>query len=144
MNSGAVERQRVGGKRVDGQRLNGQRLEGQRMEQQRVKGQRLNGQRAVALYVACLLGLAAIGGANRVAIYQQVDLMDEKQELIARVVDLRADAARVEGPHAVTTWAEAHGMIPAPENERIENVAPLAAPVIRDAEGGLEVRTVWQ
>ena len=109
-----------------------------------MKDRRVEGQRAIALYVVCLLALAAIGGANRVAIYHQVDLMDEKQALIAHVVELRAEAARVEGPHAVTTWAETNGMIPAPENERIENVAPLAAPEVPDAAGGLEVRTVWQ
>lgn len=102
------------------------------------------GRRAIALYVALLLGLAALGGANQVRFGTQIGLMDEKQELIAHVVDLRADAALVEGARAVTAWAEANGMVPAPENDRIENVAPLAAPSLPVHEGGLEVRTVWQ
>ena len=104
----------------------------------------MTGRRVIIVYVTCMLALAALGGANQLAFRQQVALMDAKQAMIARVVDLRADAARVEGPHAVTTWAESNGMIPAPENPRIENVAPLLAPVLPDVEGGLEVRTVWQ
>lgn len=104
----------------------------------------MSGRRAIALYLVLVLGLAALGGANQLRFARQIELMDEKQQLISHVVALRAEAARVEGPHAVTTWAEARGMVPAPENDRIENVAPLAAPEIPALEGGLEVRTVWQ
>lgn len=104
----------------------------------------MRGRRAIALYVTLVLGLAALGATNQVRFDRQVDLMDAKQELISHIVVMRAEAAHVEGPHAVTTWAEEQGMVPAPENQRIENVAPLAAPVRPALEGGLEVRTVWQ
>ena len=104
----------------------------------------MKGRRAIVLYVCLALGLAALGGANQVRFRTQVDLMDLKQERIAEVVQLRAAAATVQGPAAVTSWAEAHGMVPAPENEQIQNVAPLRAPVLPEIEGGLEVRTVWQ
>lgn len=104
----------------------------------------MSGRRVIVLYVALMLALAALGGVNQLAVLNQVALMDEKQAWIERVVDLRASAARIEGPHAVTAWAAAQGMVPAPENARIENVAPLPAPVPLDPAGGLEVRTVWQ
>jgi hypothetical protein len=104
----------------------------------------VSGRRAIALYLMLVPGLAALGGTNQLRFERQIELMDAKQELISHVVALRAEAARVEGPHAVTAWAEEHGMVPAPENDRIENVAPLAPPVIPPLEGGLEVRTVWQ
>ena len=104
----------------------------------------MKGRRVIAVYVASMIGLAAIGGANQIRFHQQIELMDEKQALIADVVSLRAAAADVQGPRAVTTWAERHGMVTAPENERIENVAPLSAPARPVDAGGLEVRTVWQ
>lgn len=104
----------------------------------------MKGGRVIALYVALMVGLAALGGANQLRFTTQIELMDEKQARIAEVVSLRAAAADVQGPRAVTAWAERNGMVPAPENERIENVAPLSAPVRPVDEGGLEVRTVWQ
>ena len=100
--------------------------------------------RIVAWYLLLLLLLAALGGANQLRFRTQVALMDEKQDALAEVVELRAEAARVQGPRAVTSWAERQGMIPAPENERIENVAPMRAPRLAHPETGLEVRTVWR
>lgn len=109
-----------------------------------MNGGRTKGRRVIVMYVALALGLAALGGANQVRFKAQIELMDLKQERIAEVVSLRAAAATVHGPAAVTRWAASHGMVPAPENERIQNIAPLRPPDLPVSEGGLEVRTVWQ
>lgn len=109
-----------------------------------MKGRRKMGRRVIVVYVVLALGLAALGGANQVRFKAQIELMDLKQERIAEVVSLRAAAATVHGPAAVTLWAESQGMVPAPENERIQNIAPLQPPVLPTSESGLEVRTVWQ
>lgn len=100
--------------------------------------------RAIPLYVALLLALAAIGAFNQRQLDRELALMEAREAMRADVVALRAEAAAVEGPLAVSRWAQDRGMVPAPEIPDIEHVMPLAPPVLADAQTGLEVRTVWR
>lgn len=101
--------------------------------------------RTIAAYVAMLLGLAALGAWNQHLLAEELDLMDRRETLRREIVDLRADAATIEGPLAVAAWAQDRGMVPAPEVDRVEHVLPLPAPVASPEQPvGLEVRTVWR
>lgn len=99
---------------------------------------------ALPLYVVLLLALTAAGVVNQRLYAHQLALLDRKQELQTEVADLRERAAAVNGPLAVTTWAEAHGMVPAPEADTLVLVAPAPAPTPRLPETGLEIRTIWR
>ena len=99
--------------------------------------------RAIPSYVVLLLTLAVLGAFNQRQLDRELTLMDTREELRLLVVELRADAASVHGPLAVSRWAQTQGMVPAPESEGLEHVMPLPAPALPDATNGLEVRTVW-
>ena len=100
--------------------------------------------RAIPAYVVLLLVLAALGAFNQSRLEYELALMDAREEVRSEIVELRARAAAVEGPLSVSRWAQAQGMVPAPETDGIEHVMPLAAPTLGSAPSGLEVRTVWR
>jgi hypothetical protein len=101
---------------------------------------------AAALYVALLLVLAGVGAVAQVRFDRQVELLDAKQRGLIEVASRRADAAAVNGPLAITTWARAAGMVPAPEAADVVAVAPGLPPPAPTppATSALEVRTVWR
>lgn len=96
------------------------------------------------LYVALLLGLAALGALNQERHHRQAALIERKAHLHSLIAELRAEAAHVTGPLAVGAWARSNGMIPAPDVPDIRHAAAYPAPEEASYEGGLEVRTVWQ
>ncbi|HKI58253.1 MAG TPA: hypothetical protein VKA00_03415 [Trueperaceae bacterium] len=99
--------------------------------------------RAVPVYLGLLLLLSAAGMVNQALYRHQVELLDARARLMDQVANLRLRAAAVDGPLAVTRWADAHGMVPAPEASRLSAVAsgPTRAPAPPDT--GLEIHTVW-
>lgn len=101
--------------------------------------------RAIAVYLVCVLVLAALGAWNQRLLASELELMERRETLRRDIVDLRAAAAAVQGPLAVAAWAQDQGMVPAPEIDRVEHVVTLPAPVLpAPTEVGLEVRTVWR
>ena len=99
--------------------------------------------RAVPLYLGLLLLLSAAGLVNQGLYHHQMSLIDQRQKLLDAVANLRLQAASVNGPLAVTQWADAHGMVPAPEASNVGAVAPGPAPRLTLPDTGLEIRTVW-
>jgi hypothetical protein len=99
-----------------------------------------------AVYVMLLLALAALGAASQQHYRAQARLLAAKEQAIVALVTARAEAAAVQGPLAVTTWARQAGMVPAPDASRVEAVAPgLAAPSPPvPPPPALEVVTVWR
>ena len=100
--------------------------------------------RLVPLYLLLVLSLAAIGAVNQARYSYEAQLIEAKGDLFARITELRAGAARVRGPLAIGDWANAQGMIPSPQIERIRHVAPYPAPQTNELPTGVEVRTVWR
>lgn len=100
--------------------------------------------RLLPAYLLLLLVLAALGSWNQHRFERQLELMDHKDALRLEVVELRARAASVEGPLAVSRWAQEQGMVPAPEVEDMIHLMPSPAPELTRPEGGQEVRTVWR
>jgi hypothetical protein len=100
----------------------------------------------VAVYIALLLLLAALGAGSQLRYREQARLLAEKERAIVDLVTARAAAAAVNGPLAVTTWARAAGMVPAPDAPQVEAVAPgLLPPVVpTPPRPALEVVTVWR
>ena len=99
--------------------------------------------RAVPVYLGLLLLLAATGLVNQGLYRHQTALIHQRQQLLDSVANLRLKAASVNGPLAVTQWADAHGMVPAPEASNVGAVAPGPAPRLTPPDTGLEIRTVW-
>lgn len=99
--------------------------------------------RAVPLYLGLLLLLSAVGLVNQGLYHRQMSLIDQRHELLDAVANLRLQAASVNGPLAVTQWADAHGMVPAPEASNVSAVAPGPAPRLTLPDSGLEIGTVW-
>jgi hypothetical protein len=101
---------------------------------------------ATAGYIALLLALAVLGSVSQQRYRAQARLLVAKEQAIVALVTARADAAAVNGPLAVNTWARQAGMVPAPDARQVEAVAPgpgapnPAAP----PSPGLEVVTVWR
>jgi hypothetical protein len=100
--------------------------------------------RFVPLYACLVLALAAMGAVNQGRFDRQAWLIDRKAALYADIVELRAQAAVVEGPLAVGAWAREHGMVPSPEVDGVRHVAPYPAPEASVLPTGLEVRTIWR
>lgn len=99
--------------------------------------------RAIPVYFGLLLLLSAAGLVNQTLYHHQTKLIDQRQKLLASVASLRIQAATVNGPLAVTQWADNHGMVPAPEASNVGAVAPGPAPLPKLPGTGLEIRTVW-
>lgn len=100
--------------------------------------------RFIPAYVALLLALAALGAVNQDRLARRTDLIERKEALRLEVVGLRAEAAAVQGPLAVSGWAQAQGMVPAPEAESTRHLLSVPAPSPAGAAEGLEVRTIWR
>jgi hypothetical protein len=100
--------------------------------------------RLVPLYAALLLALAGVGALNQARFSQEARLIDRKDELYAQITELRAAAALVQGPLAVSDWAREQGMVPTPDVSNIRHVAPFPAPRSEEPATGLEVRTAWR
>ncbi len=101
--------------------------------------------RVVPVYLLLFITLLFLGQANQERLQAERTLRAEREDTRRSVVTLRIEAAGVQGPLAVAEWAQAQGMIPAPEVERVQQVAPLNPPTITAPQvGGLEVRTVWR
>lgn len=100
--------------------------------------------RFVPAYLVLLLALAVLGAWNQHRFDRQIALMDRKEALRLEVVDLRANTASVEGPLAVSRWAQEQGMVPAPEVDALVHLLSTPAPARTEPEEGLEVRTVWR
>jgi len=98
------------------------------------------------LYIAMLLVLAGLGAVSQMRYRDQARLLEAKEEAIIALVSARADAAAVNGPLAITTWARQAGMVPAPDAKQVEAVAPgLVAPTTATPRSpSLEVVTVWR
>jgi ABC-type amino acid transport substrate-binding protein len=97
-------------------------------------------------YIVLLLALAVLGSASQQRFRAQARLLVAKEQAIVALVAARADAAAVNGPLAVTTWARQAGMVPAPDARQVEAVAPgfdAPTPPVPPSPG-LEVATVWR
>lgn len=99
---------------------------------------------AVVLYVVLLLVLAVAGGVNQQLSSRRARLMDQQATLTAKVSALRVEAAKVRGALAVARYAEANGMVPAPDVPTVIPVAPSPAPTYTAPQEGLEIRTIWR
>lgn len=99
---------------------------------------------ALPLYLCLLVALALLGVANQRHLAHQVDLMDEKDRLLADVAVARVDAAAVDGPEAVAAWAREAGMVGVPEAGTARLIAAARAPATTHAEPVMELRTVWR
>lgn len=99
-----------------------------------------------ALYGVLLLALAGVGAASQLRFDRQAALLDAKESALVELAARRADAAAVNGPFAVTSWARARGMVPAPDASTVVPVAPGLAPAAPAPLPAptLEVRTVWR
>jgi len=98
------------------------------------------------VYLITLLLLAGLGAISQLRYRAQAGLLSDKEQAILALASARAAAASVNGPLAVTTWAREAGMVPAPDAQRVEAVAPgLVAPTPpAPATPWLEVTTVWR
>lgn len=104
---------------------------------------------AIALAAVCtalVLTLGGVGAISQLRFDRQAALLEQKEAALIELAARRAEAAIVNGPLAVTTWARAAGMVPAPDAGDVVAVAPGPAPD-EPAPGptaALEVRTVWR
>jgi outer membrane biosynthesis protein TonB len=102
--------------------------------------------RAVLLYALLILVLAVLGAHGQMRYRHNARLLMLKDEALVTLAARRAEAAAVNGPLAVTTWARSAGMVPAPEAPDVMQVAPspVAPPAAQPAPPYLEIRTVWR
>lgn len=101
--------------------------------------------RVVPVYLLLFGTLSFLGQVNQDRLATERALRVEREDTRQSVVTLRIEAAGVQGPLAVAQWAQAQGMIPSPEVEAVEQVAPLSPPAVAASQPrGLEVRTVWR
>ncbi len=101
-------------------------------------------QRLLALYLACLIALAALGAHNQLNYLQHEALLGQKASLQLQLSGLRQEAAGVTGALAVRRWALARGMVPAPEALNIREIAASPAPTTPVSQGRLELYTLWR
>ncbi len=99
--------------------------------------------RAVPVYLGLLLTLAAVGLVNQTLYRHQLRLIDQRRSLLDQVANLRLEAAKVDGPLAITQWATSHGMVPAPEAQKVSAVAAGPAALPKLPGSGLEIVTIW-
>lgn len=101
---------------------------------------------AATVFGVLLLALAAVGAASQIRLDRHVDLLDAKERALVDLAARRSDAAAVNGPLAVTSWARAAGMVPAPDAADVIAVAPGLPPTELPVlpTPALEVRTVWR
>ena len=101
---------------------------------------------AAIVFGVLLMALAAVGAASQVRLDRQVELLAAKEQALVELAARRSDAAAVNGPLAVTSWARGAGMVPAPDAADVIAVAPGLPPTEPAAlpDPALEVRTVWR
>ena len=99
-----------------------------------------------ATFGVLLVVLAGVGAAAQLRLDRQVELLALKEATLVELAARRSDAAVVNGPLAVTSWARAAGMVPAPDAAEVVAVAPGLRPLDPPAlpAPALEVRTVWR
>lgn len=100
--------------------------------------------RAIAIFVLMMVAMALLGAINQSRLGRYHDLLERKSELIIERGALRARAERIRGPHAVSSWARSHGMVPALENPAVLQVGALPGPPLPEFPSGLEVDTRWR
>ncbi|CAN5844653.1 hypothetical protein BH23DEI1_BH23DEI1_08710 [soil metagenome] len=102
--------------------------------------------RLALAYVMLTLSLAALGGHSQVRLLHHASLLEQKDAALVTLAARRAEAAAVNGPLAITHWARAAGMVPAPEAPDVIQVAPspIAPPAPHIAPSHLEIRTIWR
>jgi hypothetical protein len=98
----------------------------------------------VGLFVLAMAGLSILGAVNQDRLHLHDELLTRKAELIVERGALRSQAEAIAGAAAVGTWARAHGMVAALDNESVIEVAPAVAPALPATPTGLEVETRWQ
>lgn len=101
-------------------------------------------QRLLALYLASLLALAALGAHNQLRYKQHETLLDQKHLLQVQLSTLRRETTGITGTLAVRSWALNRGMVPAPEALNHRYVAAQPAPETPLPHGELEMYTVWR
>ncbi len=101
---------------------------------------------AASVFGVLLLALAAVGAASQLRLDRHVELLEAKEHALVDLAARRSDAAAVNGPLAVTSWARAAGMVPAPDAADVIAVAPGLPPTEPPPlpTPALEVRTVWR
>jgi hypothetical protein len=101
---------------------------------------------AAGLFGVLLLALATVGAVSQVRLDRHVELLAAKERALVDLAARRSDAAAVNGPLAVTSWARAAGMVPAPDAADVVAVAPGLPPIDPPSlpTPALEVRTVWR
>lgn len=101
---------------------------------------------SASVFGLLLLALAAVGAASQLRLDRQVELLAAKESALVELAVRRSEAAAVSGPLAVTSWARAAGMVPAPDAADVIAVAPSLPPTDppRLPAPALEVRTVWR
>jgi hypothetical protein len=101
---------------------------------------------ATLAYAATLLILALVGSQGQLTHRQQARLLLAKEQALVESAVARAAAASVNGPLAITSFARAAGMVPAPDASRVEAVPggllPPAVPPVPNPF--LEVVTQWR
>ena len=99
-----------------------------------------------SLFGVLLLVLAAVGAASQIRLDRHVELLATKERALVDLAARRSDAAAVNGPLAVTSWARAAGMVPAPDAADVVPVAPGLPPIDPPPlpAPALEVRPVWR
>ena len=103
----------------------------------------LRTRRWLTVYLVLLLALSVLGASNQGLYAEREDLLHRKDALRLELSELRREAASISGALAVRQWAYAEGMVSATELESLL-VAPVSAPSVHLAEGGLEVKTLWR
>lgn len=95
-------------------------------------------------YIVLLLALAATGGYSQRLYLRQASLIGQKANLQATISELRAEAAPINGPLAISAWAKARGMVAASQALDTRTVAPGPGPTVSTETGAVEVYTLWR
>lgn len=101
-------------------------------------------QRLLALYLASLLALAALGAHNQLRYSYHEALLQQKETLQAQLSGLRQEAAGISGALAIRSWAINRGMVAAPEALNISDVEAAPAATSPLPQGELELYTLWR
>ena len=101
-------------------------------------------QRLLALYLASLLALAALGAHNQLRRGHHEAVLGQKNLLQTQLSALRQEAAGVTGVLAIRSWAVERGMVAAPEALNVGEVDAALAPRTPLPQGALEVDTLWR